>query len=77
MNNMVKGMNTHPLMAHYKGWTDGRGGVGGGGGGQWEAECRLNPSIPDIDVTYDWVRNLLLISDLNKSAGYDSIHAAF
>ena len=35
------------------------------------------PSIPDINVTLDGVRNLLLISNLNKSAGPDNIHAAF
>ena len=35
------------------------------------------PSIPDINVTLDGVRNLLLKSDLNKSAGPDNIHAAF
>ena len=35
------------------------------------------PSIPDIDVTLDGVRNLLLKSDLNKSAGPDYIHADF
>ena len=35
------------------------------------------PSIPGIDVTLDGVRNLLLKSDLNKSAGPDNIHAAF
>ena len=34
------------------------------------------PSIPDINVTLDGVRNLLK-SDLNKSAGLDNIHAAF
>ena len=35
------------------------------------------PSIPDINVTLNGVRNLLLKSDLNKSAGPDNIHAAF
>ena len=35
------------------------------------------PSIPDINVTLDGVRNLLLKSDLNKFAGADIIHAAF
>ena len=49
------------------------GGAGGGRGGGWEAGGRLNPSIPDIDVTFDGVRNLLLKSDLNKSAGADNI----
>ena len=30
-------------MAHYRGWADGRGGVGGGGG--WEARGGLNPLL--------------------------------
>ena len=32
------------------------------------------PSIPDIDVTLNGVRNLLLKSDFNKSAGPNNIH---
>ena len=35
------------------------------------------PSIPDINVTLDGVRNLLLKSDLNKSAGPDNILLCF
>ena len=34
-------------------------------------------SIPDIDITLNGVRNLLLKSNVNKSAGPDNIHAAF
>ena len=36
-----------------------------------------NPSIPDIIITLNGVRNLLLKSDVNKSTGPDNIHAAF
>ena len=35
------------------------------------------PPIPGINVTLDGVKNLLLKSDLNESAGPDNIHAAF
>ena len=35
------------------------------------------PSITDIDVTLDGMRNLLLKFDLNKSTGPNNIHAAF
>ena len=35
------------------------------------------PSIPDIVITLNGVRNLLLKSDVNKSTGPDNIHAAF
>ena len=35
------------------------------------------PSIPDIAITLNGVRNLLLKSDVNKSTGPDNIHAAF
>ena len=35
------------------------------------------PSIPDIDVTLNGVRNLLLKPNFHKSAGPDNIHAAF
>ena len=34
------------------------------------------PSIPDIVITLNGVRNLLLKSDVNKSIGPDNIHAA-
>ena len=35
------------------------------------------PTIPDIDVTLNCVRYLLLKSDLNKSASPDNVHDAF
>ena len=35
------------------------------------------PSITDIDVTLNGMRNLLLKFDLNKSTGPDNIHATF
>ena len=34
-------------------------------------------SNPDVDITINGVRNLLLKSNVNKSTGPDNIHAAF
>jgi len=34
-----------------------------------------HPTIPDIDVTFNGIRNLLL--KLNKSTGLDNVHGAF